>query len=121
MANASINVPAAIDIGLVGIVGGTFLHVLPPVAAVLAILYYMIQIYESPTIQTWLRRHNQRHAVRRLRRLEAKQRIILAEIAATELMRKASLLAAETKEVAKTEAATLVAQTIPLPPTDPMG
>lgn len=50
-------------------IGATFMHILPPIAAVLAVVWYIIQIYESTTVQRFLRlRHRRR--VRRHKRLE---------------------------------------------------
>jgi hypothetical protein len=36
---------------------GTFAKVLPPVAALVATLWYAVQIWESHTVQKWVRLH----------------------------------------------------------------
>ncbi len=57
-------------ISFVAIVG-SFAGILPPLAALCAMLWYAIQVWESDTVQTWLKGH--RH-VRRRHRLRAKHR-----------------------------------------------
>jgi len=40
----------------VGAVVGALMGYLPPIAAFLAIVWYAIQIYESKTVQGWIKR-----------------------------------------------------------------
>jgi uncharacterized membrane protein YbaN (DUF454 family) len=49
---------------------GVFVQVLPPIAALMAILWYAVQIYESHTVQSWLHKHRvvKRYRQRRKRR-----------------------------------------------------
>lgn len=46
-------------------IAGTFVGLLPPLAAFGAIVWYVIQIYESDTAQRWIKGH--RHVLRRKR------------------------------------------------------
>jgi hypothetical protein len=59
----------------IGVIGGTLLNYLPPAAAFFAIAWYVIQMYESKTIQNMLR-------TRRLKQLVA----IRAKATALELL-----------------------------------
>lgn len=40
-----------------GAILGTFLGILPPLAALAATLWYLVQIWESHTVQKWVRLH----------------------------------------------------------------
>jgi hypothetical protein len=67
----------------VGAVLGTFLGFLPPtlavVATALAILFYLVQIWESPTVQTWVKG---REFVRlRQRQIAAAKRLAISQAA----------------------------------------
>jgi len=44
-----------------GAVIGSIAGILPPIAAVFAIIWYCIQIYESKTVQNWIRRRKERN------------------------------------------------------------
>jgi hypothetical protein len=46
----------AIDWASVSIAFGTLLQVLPSIAAALSIIWSIIRIYETKTVQTWLKR-----------------------------------------------------------------
>jgi hypothetical protein len=105
---------ASIDVGIVAVILGTLGGVVPAVAAVLGLLYYAIQVWESATVKEWVRSYRQRHAARRLRKLAAKQKVLQASIAAAELVRQATAVAAVVIENAKAEA-TIAAQA-PVPP-----
>jgi hypothetical protein len=54
----------AIDGVAAGGVVGSFLSLLPPIAAVLSIVWFSIQIYESKTFQGWLRARRARRIAR---------------------------------------------------------
>lgn len=43
------------DVSAIGVITVTLISILPPIAAVLAIIWYIVQIYESRTIQNKLR------------------------------------------------------------------
>lgn len=53
-------------------IAGTMAGILPPLAALVAIIWYAIQIWESRTVQEWFKRHHP-HA-RRLEKLKASER-----------------------------------------------
>lgn len=56
-----------------GAIVSTFMGWAPAIAAIVALIWYLLQIYESPTTQRWL-------ANRRLRKIAAlKARIVLLE------------------------------------------
>lgn len=52
------------DAGAVGLIAGAITGWLPPLAAILAIVWYVIQIYESSTLQKKLRSYRLRRLVR---------------------------------------------------------
>jgi hypothetical protein len=54
----------AIDGVAAGGIVGSFLSILPPIAAVLSIVWFSIQIYESKTFQEWRRRRRERRIAR---------------------------------------------------------
>lgn len=83
---------------------GSLLGYLPALAAVAAIAWYAIQIYESRTVQHWLANRRMMHAAKELIRLRAKQKVIHAEIVAAEKVRAAKAQANETVQQAKAEA-----------------
>ncbi len=56
-----------------GAVGLALIGWLPPIAAVIAVIWYMIQIYESNTVQGWIRSRR----TRKLARMKA--RVIMME------------------------------------------
>jgi hypothetical protein len=47
-----------------GVIVGAFLGILPTVAVILAILWYMLEIYESKTVQKRLRLSRRRRSLR---------------------------------------------------------
>ncbi len=49
-----------VDAVAAGTVGATLAGWLPPIAAGFAILWYGLQIWESPTVRGWLRRDRAR-------------------------------------------------------------
>jgi len=55
----------------------TLLGLVPAIAAIVALLWYLVQIYESNTIQTWLK--NRR--LRKLARLKARVIMLQAQLA----------------------------------------
>jgi hypothetical protein len=60
------------DVLAVSALLGTVGHILPPVAAVLPIIWYSLQIYESKAMQDWFKHRRTRHRHRRVRRAKAK-------------------------------------------------
>jgi hypothetical protein len=47
---------SVIDWTSIGVAFGTLLQILPSIAAALSIVWTIIRIYESTTVQTWLKR-----------------------------------------------------------------
>lgn len=83
----------------------TLVGVLPGIAAVLAAIWYLVQIYESKTVQGWLDRRRIASRARKLAKLEAKKLVVLAEIDAIEKVRIARAYGVEKVEEAKSDAA----------------
>ncbi len=61
-------VNAAADVISAGAIVGTFLGYLPPLAALAAIVWYAIQVWESKTVQAWVRLHKHKKIRRRRHR-----------------------------------------------------
>jgi hypothetical protein len=54
----------AADVAAVGIAGAAWMQWLPAIAAAISIVWFLIQIWESKTVQEWARkRHEKRHRV----------------------------------------------------------
>jgi len=92
-----------------GVAAGTivmaFVGILPGIAALLAAIWYLVQIYESKTVQSWLDRRRIASRARKLAKLEAQKLVVLAEIDAIEKVRVARAYGVEKVEEAKTDAA----------------
>lgn len=58
----------AVDAVSAGAILGTMVGVLPPLAAFVAIVWYAIQIWESATVQLYVRAHRIKHRKRRVMR-----------------------------------------------------
>lgn len=113
--------PDPVKLGVDAVAGtavlASFLQWLPTAIAVasgvLGIIWFIIQIWESKTFQTFISNWRQRRKARKLRRLRAREKKILAEIAATEVVRVAKSVAVDLVATAKSEA--LAEATKPLP------
>ena len=46
----------AVDVGAVGVTGLAFLQYLPYIAAAVSIVWGLIRIYETKTVQGWMKR-----------------------------------------------------------------
>ena len=68
---------------------------LPPLAALIAMLWYLLQIWESRTVQTWMLDHDQKMRARRLRTLMAKEKLIQAELLSLGLQSEARVMTAQ--------------------------
>ncbi len=90
-----------------GAIVGTFLGYLPLAAAFLALIWYVIQIWESRTVQHWWRNRQEVKKAKRLVRLRAKEKILVAKIEALAQVRAARVEARDKVEQAKVEAAKL--------------
>lgn len=89
---------------------GTMAGWLPYIAAVAALVWYIIQIWESQTIQNW---HNSRVAVRRVRqiaKLKAKEKLIAATLEALHVVHAAQSVASDIVATAAVEAVALKAK-----------
>lgn len=60
--------PAAISIDFISAAAilGAFANILPPLAGLAGLVWYGIQIYESKTVQKWIKVHRFRVRARRL-------------------------------------------------------
>jgi hypothetical protein len=90
-----------------GIVGSIF-SIFPFIAAFVAFIWYLIQIYESRTFQHWRANFLMRRRAKKLARLHAKEKIVAAQIAALEKVRQARAEARDIVADAATEAANLI-------------
>lgn len=88
-----------------GAIVGVFLGYLPAIAAVAGFLWYCIQIWESRTIQHWWRNRQMKRRAKKIARLRAREKVIIAELDALNVVRAARVEAREKVETAKVEAA----------------
>lgn len=92
-----------------GAIAMTIAGVLPAVAALVAVIWYTIQIYESNTAQKWLEKRRMKRKARRVARIRAESKVLLAELEALETIREARVTAEGKVAVAAQEAATMLA------------
>ena len=90
-----------------GAIVGSLLGYLPPAAAFLALIWYAIQIWESRTIQHWWRNRVEVRRAKKLVKLRAREKILVAKIEALAQVRAARVEARDKVEQAKVEAAKL--------------
>lgn len=95
----------AADVVSAGAIVGTIAGYLPFVAALAGLIWYVIQIWESRTIQHWWRNRQMVRKAKRIAKLKAKERIIVAQLEAMETVRQAKVDARDKVETAKVEAA----------------
>jgi len=62
----------------------TIAGMLPPAVALVALVWYVIQIYESKTFQRWYRDRQVARRAKTLEKLRAREKAVLAKIAALE-------------------------------------
>lgn len=84
---------------------GAVVGYLPYIAAAIAVIWYLIQIWESRTVQHWHENRRMVRKARRVARLKAKEKVIIAQLEALEALRQARVDARDKVEVAKVEAA----------------
>jgi hypothetical protein len=89
---------------------GAVLGVLPVLAALFGVVWYGIQIYESDTIQKYLEKRRMERKARRIAKLRAEQKVLLAELEALEVVREARTVAAAKVASAAHEARVLEEQ-----------
>lgn len=82
---------------------------LPIIAAAVALVWYVIQIWESRTIQHWVENRRMVRKAKKVARLKARERVIVAQLEALEALRQARVDARDKVEVARVEAAKLAA------------
>lgn len=75
--------------GALATIAGTILGLLPPLAALAAVIWYLVQIYESKTYRDWRDERLRRKKERKIARLKAKQKVVAAELEALETVRAA--------------------------------
>ena len=90
-----------------GAIVAVLLGYLTPVAAFVALVWYLIQIWESRTIQHWRQNRQMVRKARRIARLRAKEKVISVQLEALESIRQAKVDARDKIEIAKVEAAKL--------------
>ena len=95
------------DIVSAGAIVGTILGDLPYVAALAGMIWYTIQIWESRTVQHWWRNRQMILKAKKITKLRAKEKVIVAQLEALEIKRQARVIARDKVEVAKVEAAKL--------------
>jgi hypothetical protein len=99
--------PAAVvgDIVSAGAIVASFLGYVPLIAALFALVWYMIQIWESRTVQHWWRNRQMVKKAKKVARLKAKEKVIVAQLLALETLRQARVNARDMVETAKVDAA----------------
>lgn len=85
-----------------GTIAATIAGVFPPIAAFFAFLFYMVQLWESSTVQHYVRNKRMVWKARKVARLRAKEKVITAQLEALEVVRQART---EAKELVATAAA----------------
>ena len=84
---------------------GVLLGYLPYFAALAGLVWYCIQIWESKTVQHWLENRRMVQRAKKIAKLRAKEKVIVAKLEATELSRHAKIEARDKLELARVEAA----------------
>ena len=95
------------DVIGVGAIVAALLGYVTPVAAMVALIWYLIQIWESRTIQHYLNNRQMVRKAKKVARLKAKAKVISAQLDALETLRQARVDARDKLEIAKVEAAKL--------------
>ena len=80
---------------------------LPVVVAVIPAIYYLILIWESSTVQHYIRNVRMRRQARKILKLKAQAKVVQAKLDAEELVRQARAQAKEKVKEAAHEAAVL--------------
>lgn len=93
-----------------GAILGAFLGALPAFAALVGVIYYVIQIYESTTVQKWMDKGRRARKTRRIAKIKAEQKVLVAELDALEVVREARAIAENSVAAASHEAAVVLAK-----------
>lgn len=88
-----------------GAIIGTLFGWLPYFAALAGFVWYIIQIWESRTVQHYLQNRKMVKKAKKIARLRAKEKVIVAQLEALETIRQAKADARDKVELAKVEAA----------------
>ncbi len=86
----------------------TIMGILPPMAAALSVVWFLICIHESRPFQHWKMNWIMKHRAKKLARLRAKEKVVVAQIKAIETIRAARVEARELVQTAKSQAAQIV-------------
>jgi len=95
----------AADVVSAAAIIGSILGYLPYFAALAGLVWYCIQIRESKTVQHWLENRRMVQRAKKIAKLRAKEKVIVAELEAMELSRHAKIEARDKVELARVEAA----------------
>jgi hypothetical protein len=98
----------AADVVSAGAIVGSIIGYLPYIAALVGMIWYAIQIWESRTVQHWWRNRQMVRKAKRIARLKAKEKVIVAQLEAMESVRQAQVDARDKVETAKVEAAKIL-------------
>lgn len=99
-----------IDTVSAGAIIGAIIGYLPALAALGAVIWYIIQIYESRTFQHWIANTRMKYRARKLARLKARQKVLQAEVEALTVRKTARTVARELVEQARVEANATLAE-----------
>ena len=86
----------------------SLLGFIAPVAALVGLVFYSIQIWESRTMQHWVDNRRMLYRAHKIARLRAKEKVITAKLEALEVVRHARIRARDKVAHAQAEAAQLV-------------
>lgn len=95
----------SLDVAAISAAVGVVLGWVPQIAAVFSLVWVLIKIYETATVQSYLANRRIRIRGRKLAHLHAREKVILAEIDAIERVRVAKAYAQEKTLEARTDAA----------------
>lgn len=79
----------AVDLAAIGLTSATIVGWIPAAAAFASLIWFTIQIWESRTIQHWINNRREVHKARKVARLRAKEKVIIAQLEAMESVRQA--------------------------------
>lgn len=88
---------ASLDLGAAAAILAALAGYLPPIAAILAIAWYLLQFWESRTLQAYMQKRAQRRIVTLTAKLAALQLQTSADVAATEIKNAAKAAAQDLK------------------------
>ena len=103
-AQPTINASVAVDVAGIGVIISAMVGWIPIFAAFVSLIWFSIQIWESRTIQHWLNNRRMVQKAKKIARLKAKEKVIIAQLEALESLRQARADARDKVEQAKVEA-----------------